>query len=453
MDAGLAANAKLAQEAIKMLGSGNEFSVRNAETALQAMGIGLDENGLPMPLDEQGAATLKAAQPRGQGDRGGRKDRRENRGEPKMPDWLTDLFSPQELENPKGRNKRAQELREDREPAPTQEELDEIDRLTRESVPNMPPDPVLEELQRERMGGEDTLPQISERAEELNDERFSAPPLDPNFIFGPNGAPSGQPFQIEPQGPASFDTFGNPTTPEQEKAGADAGNEVRKNDSSRLGDLIEAIPDAEVDEFEMDQSPIRETKILPNARGKLFDLLGVDDGEHQERLALALLGFGAGVLGGGSDLGAAIGQGINQGVGAFTKTKETQRQAGLDEYDREVERADRERRIAIQDAELEMKAQEFEMKKEDAARKRKAEAEGENIVKLEREKKELQLERDIAELQNPTSGVDWDNYSDVLRWVTIKYPNMSESEAADHAQEIYTKKFKPEAGLNFGTGG
>ena len=90
---------------------------------------------------------------------------------------------------------------------------------------------------------------------------------------------------------------------------------------------------------------LSEGGLFAKQRNKLLGKLGIDDEDGAQRAGMALLGFGSGLLTGGSDFGAAMGNGFAKGVGQYVSTKKDQLDAGLAEAkaDRETQRLDMQR--------------------------------------------------------------------------------------------------------------
>jgi hypothetical protein len=86
-------------------------------------------------------------------------------------------------------------------------------------------------------------------------------------------------------------------------------------------------------------------KVFPETRGKILGFLGATDDDSAERIGMALLGFGSGLLQGGPDFGAALGAGFSKGADQYVKTKMNQQDAALNDLKTEMatERLDMER--------------------------------------------------------------------------------------------------------------
>ena len=79
-------------------------------------------------------------------------------------------------------------------------------------------------------------------------------------------------------------------------------------------------------------TPVSDGKFLGDTRKKIGGFFGHDSEEELQRFGAGLSGFGAGLLTGGSDFGAALGNGFQKSQEAFHGMRKDQRQAALADH-------------------------------------------------------------------------------------------------------------------------
>lgn len=95
--------------------------------------------------------------------------------------------------------------------------------------------------------------------------------------------------------------------------------------------------------------------LFPGARSRMMKAFGWSE-EGTQDFGRALMGFGSGLLSGGPDFGAALGNAFSKGADEFAGAKDDRRQAALDD-----------RRIAMEDERLDMAREEMDNRRKQAA--------------------------------------------------------------------------------------
>lgn len=180
----------------------------------------------------------------------------------------------------------------------------------------------------------------------------------------------------------------------------------------------------------------RTHKIFPKGREKVMDWFGLDDSGAVD-LGQALMAGGAGILTGGTDIGAAIGHGFSKGLDQFVAKKQDRRDAALTDI-----------RIQREEQRLEMDRLEMERSKKLAIIERNSGLYDPKLTSL-KQKRELAA---IGIIPDGQGG--WKEDPD---WVPALNPkgNFSDARIAaaiegGSALEWYTGR--PSAGLGFDLG-